>query len=295
MLAATNVDRVLDELYKKLVGNMVKYRQQGSGRTLTRINYVDMTVYEYDPTRAGAAAGTTGGGDHAEIISRKLRDKRALVDVRTDEKDTCFKWSFIAARKRFKRDCAKEDLLPFEKEFDFESLEFPVDVYCDTYSKQHAFRKFEIANDTSVNIYTVKNRDDGSAETKKKKSVEKPTTTTVTSIGEKRKKNESPIVVVPKKKKKKKTNPFIIREAFDEDGGERGDDDDESVVDDENETMDDFIDDDDAVGGGEDPSFFININRTLNEKEEKEEEEEEEKEEEEEEEEGKERYDIVTR
>ena len=159
MLATTNIDRVLDELYKKLVGNMVKYRQQDSGRTLTRINYVDMTVYKYDPTRASVTATTVvGGGDYVEIILRKLHDKKALVDVRTDEKDTCFKWSFIAARKRFKRDCAKEDLLPFEKEFDFESLEFPVDVYCDTYSKQHAFHKFEIANDTSVNTYTEKDR-----------------------------------------------------------------------------------------------------------------------------------------
>ena len=84
MLAATNIDQVLGDLYKKIVGNMVKYRQQGSGRTLVRINYVDMTIYEFDPTRAE-------GGDHTEIISRKLRKQRALVDVRTDEKDTCFK------------------------------------------------------------------------------------------------------------------------------------------------------------------------------------------------------------
>ena len=113
MLAATNVDRVLDELYKKLVVNMVlKYQRQGSGKTLTRINYVDMIVYEYDPTRV----------------------------------DTHY---------------AKEDLLPsFETEFDFKSLEFLVDVYyCDACLKQHAFREFEIANDTFVNIYTLKNRD----------------------------------------------------------------------------------------------------------------------------------------
>ena len=34
MLAATNIDEVLGESYKKIVGNMVKYRKQGSGRTL---------------------------------------------------------------------------------------------------------------------------------------------------------------------------------------------------------------------------------------------------------------------
>ena len=94
MLAATNIDEVLGDLYKRIVGNMVKYRKQGSGRTLVRVNYVDMTIYEFDPTRAGL-------GDHTEILSKKLRAKAALVDVRTYEKDTCFKWSFIAARKNF--------------------------------------------------------------------------------------------------------------------------------------------------------------------------------------------------
>ena len=166
MLAATNIDQVLDDMYQRVVTNMVKYRQQGSGRTLVRVNYVDMTIYEFDPTRAGL-------GDHAEILSKKLRSKAALVDVLTDEKDTCFKWSFIAARKNFEKDCTKEDLLPFENEFNFESLEFPVDVYCDTISKQHTFRKFEIANDTSVNIYTIKNYERlVKANEKKKKSKE---------------------------------------------------------------------------------------------------------------------------
>ena len=239
MLAATNIDEVLSDLYKKIVGNMVKYRKQGSGRTLVQINYVDMTIYEFDPTRAGA-------GDHTEIISTKLRKKAALVDVRTDEKDTCFKWSFIAARKNFKKDCTKEDLLPFENEFNFESLQFPVDVYCDTISKQHTFRKFEIANDTSVNIYTIKNYE-GLVKTKKKKKSKKvqkskskttatttvatSSTTTVTSIDKKRKKNKSPIIVPKKKKKKKKTNPFIIREAVDEDDDNRSDESDDETTD----------------------------------------------------------------
>ena len=98
MLAATNIDQVLGDLYQRIVTNMVKYRKQGSGRTLVRVNYVDMTIYEFNPTRAGL-------GDHAEILSKKLRNKAALVDVRTDEKDTCFKWSFIAARKNFTKDC----------------------------------------------------------------------------------------------------------------------------------------------------------------------------------------------
>ena len=242
-----------------------------------------MTIYEFDPTRAGA-------GDHTEIISAKLRYKTALVDVQTDEKDTCFKWSFIAARKNFKKDCTKEDLLPFENEFNFESLQFPVDIYCDTISKQHTFRKFEIANDTSVNIYTVKNYEELVKPKKKKKSkkVQKSkskttatttaatsSTTTVTaiaSIDKKRKKNKSAIIVP---KKKKKSNPFIIREAVDEDDDDRSDD-----SDDETEIMD-FIDDGIDIVDGEDPSFFININRTLNEKEEEEEEEEKEEEEEE--------------
>ncbi len=258
ILPTTDIDEIFKTLYKKIVTNMVKFRKKGSGRTLVQVQYVDMTIYEYDSLRAS-------GGDHTEIISASLRKKRALIDVQSDEVGMCFKWSFIAAIKKIENDCRKEDLQQYENEFDFSSLQFPVDVYCDTTTKQHTFRKFEADNNVVLNIYTMldesyKKKDKKKKKMKKKKkNGDKKSETTTTTT-------QNVVPMKNLKKKTKKNKSFIIREAVDDD-----EEDDEMMdvseeEEEEDEEMKQFLDDSDMMDQEQDPSFFININRTILEK-----------------------------
>ena len=80
------------------------------------------------------------------------------MDVITENEDDeqCFKWATLAALYYIGKEssCKTKDLTLFEKVIDVSMMEFPVNVYWDTYSKHDLFKQFEEKNNISVNIFS---------------------------------------------------------------------------------------------------------------------------------------------
>lgn len=76
-------DNIIDEILKSVENTAI----QGSEFTLSRIIKLDVQICSYDPLKGSSFIETP----------KKLKQKKALVNVKNINDDMCFKWSVLSA------------------------------------------------------------------------------------------------------------------------------------------------------------------------------------------------------
>ena len=150
----TNINELLQELYRETVTNIEKFELEGSGFRLEHISFVDMHLYVYDPLRARSGDYAASGHN----LSKFLRKKRALVDVKSTNPDDCFINAFIVAAEGIKKDTTNEKLEIYKSKYDFTDITLPLEIYCDTVTNKRTIEKFENKNNVSGNLMQRKTR-----------------------------------------------------------------------------------------------------------------------------------------
>ncbi|XP_029159167.1 uncharacterized protein LOC114931351 [Nylanderia fulva] len=86
-------------------------------------------------------------GCHVKL-PRKIVTKRAVVNVQSAD-NACFAWSVVAALYPAERHVEREFYPHYTTVLNLQNIEFPVTV--------NHIKKFELANDISVNVYSIEN------------------------------------------------------------------------------------------------------------------------------------------
>ena len=107
------------------------YEKVESGWNLFSILFLKLEINVFTPLRVGSS--------DIHSIPKWLHVKKSLIDIKLLKMMShkmCFKWAILAVNDH---ECTTNDLRQYT-DIDFSMMEFPVDVYCDTYLKNSLFR-----------------------------------------------------------------------------------------------------------------------------------------------------------
>ena len=140
--ADTNIDEILGEVSRQLKNRIETYEGLGSGWVVSSLVALDTTVWQLDPLRASSY----------HPLSTWIRNTKCVVNVRNKDQK-CFKYAVQAglyepsSPRQSHRVSSYTYTEALEDAPDFSMLEFPVSL--------RSIKKFEKANDISVNVYGV--------------------------------------------------------------------------------------------------------------------------------------------
>ena len=76
-----------DKMSERLLESFAEYQKNGSGWTLKSVEHLDVRVFKYNPLR----------GSTYIPLPKKLKNKRALINILNKDDDECFKWTVTRA------------------------------------------------------------------------------------------------------------------------------------------------------------------------------------------------------
>lgn len=131
---------IIEEITKCVENTAIR----GSGFTLSRIIELNVNICSYQPLSGSSFIETP----------RKIKLKKALVNVRNEEDHMCFMWAILSAlHPAAKNQNRLTHYLKYRNELNFNGIEFPV--------RLNDIDKFERLNSSiSVNVYFYNEEDD---------------------------------------------------------------------------------------------------------------------------------------
>ena len=134
---ATDLSVLYDNMTDKIFELIQNFNNRGSGWQFDRVEHLDININPYNPLSASSYIELPG----------KLYEKKAIINVKNENDNECFKWAVTSAvfpakehgerlSKRMKKDSEK---------FDWTGIEFPVSL------KQ--IDKFENQNNYAINVF----------------------------------------------------------------------------------------------------------------------------------------------
>lgn len=140
-LVLLTIEDSLQEHYElNVINEMVRRIEDqelyGSGFSLSRIIELNVNACE---------AGSLDGSSYLPLPA-KLVGKRAVINVRNENDNECFKWAILSALHQFRNPQRIDWYHDFEGELNFDGIQFPVSL--------HQVDKFVNQNDNiSINVY----------------------------------------------------------------------------------------------------------------------------------------------
>ena len=134
---ATDLSELYDQMTDKIFELIQNFNNKGSGWQFERVEHLDININPFNPLSASS---------YIEL-PEKLADKKAIINVKNENDNECFKWAVTSAvfpaeehgerlSKQMKKDSEK---------FDWTGIEFPVSL------KQ--IDKFENQNNYAINVF----------------------------------------------------------------------------------------------------------------------------------------------
>ncbi|KMQ83109.1 hypothetical protein RF55_20902 [Lasius niger] len=121
------------------LASLEEFQERDSGWALSRILNLTVNVNKYNPMRAGCYIK----------LPREIMMKRAVINVQSRD-NACFAWSVVAALYPAERDTNRESSYPhYTTVLNLQNIEFPVTI--------NQIKKFEVANNISINVYSIEN------------------------------------------------------------------------------------------------------------------------------------------
>ena len=141
----------LHEWYERRVveptlASLEEFQERDSGWALSRILDLTVNINKYNPMHEGCYIK----------LPREIMMKRAVINVQSKD-NACFAWAVVAALYPAERKAERESSYPhYTKVLNLQGIEFPVTV--------NQIKKFEHANDISINVYTLILRGEGNVD-----------------------------------------------------------------------------------------------------------------------------------
>ena len=142
----TNIERImegtdLDELYKRMTRECLekieKFQNKGSGWQFASVESFDINVDPFKPLR----------GTSYFPLPKKLAVKKAIINVKTEQDNECFKWAATSAV--YQRKCHSErlngEMRANSKRLNWKGIDFPTTLT--------QIARFEKQNPYSINVY----------------------------------------------------------------------------------------------------------------------------------------------
>ena len=134
---ATDLSKLFDHMTDKIFELIQNFNNRGSGWQFDRVEHLDININPYNPLSASS---------YIELPS-SLADKKAIINVKNENDNECFKWvvtSAVFPAKEHAERLSKQMKKDSEK-FDWTGIEFPVSL------KQ--IDKFENQNNYAINVF----------------------------------------------------------------------------------------------------------------------------------------------
>ena len=133
---ATDLSELYDQMTDKIFESIQNFQNRGSGWQFDRVEHLDININPYNPLSASSYIKLPG----------KLYEKKAIINVKNENDNECFKWAITSAvfpAKEHAERLSKQMRKDSEK-FDWTGIEFPVSL------KQ--IDKFEKQNPYAINV-----------------------------------------------------------------------------------------------------------------------------------------------
>ena len=129
---ATNFTKIFDVMTARLLELVDQFQNEGSGWQFNRIEYFDISINPFQPI----------SGSSYIKLPEFLAKKKAVIDVKNENDNECFKWAVTSAV--FQKDKDPQRLTKEMKEnsekFDWKGIECPVSLKdIDKFEKQNLF------------------------------------------------------------------------------------------------------------------------------------------------------------
>ena len=134
---STDLSELYDQMTNKIFESIQNFQNRGSGWQFDRVEHLDININPYNPL----------SGSSYIPLPKKLADKNAIINVKNDEDNECFKWAITSAvfpAKEHGERLGKRMRKNSEK-FDWKGIEFPVSL--------KLIDKFEKQNPYTINVF----------------------------------------------------------------------------------------------------------------------------------------------
>ena len=134
---STDLSDLYDQMTDKIFELLQNFNNRGSGWQFDRVEHLDININPYNPLSASSYIELPGN----------LADKKAIINVKNENDNECFKWAVTSAvfpAKEHGERISKQMKKDSEK-FDWTGIEFPVSL------KQ--IDKFEKQNNYAINVF----------------------------------------------------------------------------------------------------------------------------------------------
>ena len=134
---ATDLSDLYNTMTSRIFELIQNYNNRGSGWQFDRVEHLDININPYNPLSASSYIP----------LPKKLADKNAIINVKNEIDNECFKWAVTSAvfpAKEHGERLSKQMRKDSEK-FDWSGIEFPVSL------KQ--IDKFENNNNYAINVF----------------------------------------------------------------------------------------------------------------------------------------------
>ena len=133
------MSKIFDVLTNRLIELSQKFQNQGSGWQFSKVESLDINIDPFEPL----------SGSSYIPLPKKIADKNAIINVKNENDNECFKWAVTSAiytAKNHLERLNKKMKINSEK-FNWKGIEFPVSL------KQIV--KFEKQNTFAVNVFGI--------------------------------------------------------------------------------------------------------------------------------------------
>ena len=133
---STDISVLYDQMTDKIFELIQNFNNRGSGWQLDRVEHLDININPYNPLSASSYIP----------LPKKLAEKKAIINVKNENDNECFKWAVTSAvfpAKEHGERLSKQMRKDSEK-FDWTGIEFPV--------SEEFVDKFENQNPYAINV-----------------------------------------------------------------------------------------------------------------------------------------------
>ena len=133
---ATDLSKLFDHMTDKIFELIQNFNNRGSGWQFDRVEHLDININPYNPLSASSYIP----------LPKKLAEKNAIINVKNENDNECFKWAVTSAvfpAKEHGERLSKQMKKDSEK-FDWTGIEFPV--------SEEFVDKFENQNPYAINV-----------------------------------------------------------------------------------------------------------------------------------------------
>ena len=134
---STDLSKLFDAMTELQLEKVAKFEGEQSGWQFDRVEYFDIHINPFEPI----------SGTSYIPLPKVLADKKAIINVKNENDDECFKWAVTSAvfPKENHGERLNAEIRENSKKFDWTGMEFPVTL--------RDITKFEKQNPYAINVY----------------------------------------------------------------------------------------------------------------------------------------------